>query len=128
MTTTLEPSFLRAVVLMSGFRGNAMKQAQAALLMIGLRGLDFTGADLPSDVTNGSRHIAGAAVGSLVAIGLLEVVGRVKSPNPDAKGRKLDLLRIPAVKRSTAKTWLNANGFTDIPEAQADIPGLLSTT
>lgn len=119
-TTTLEPSFLRAVVLVSGFRGNAMRSAQAALLLIGLRGIEFTGADLPGEVTNGSPHIAGAAVGSLISIGLLEVTGRVKSPNPNAKGRKVDVLRIPAAKWNTAKTWLAQNGFAQSEPLQME--------
>jgi hypothetical protein len=110
-TTTLDPQFLRAVVVMSGFKGNAMKAAQAALLLIGLRTYSFTGADLPAEVTQGSKHIAGAATGALIAQGLLEVIGRVKSPNADAKGRKLDLLHMPDAKRSTAITWLERNGF-----------------
>lgn len=110
-TTTLDPQFLRAVVVMSGFKGNAMKSAQAALLLIGLRTYSFTGADLPAEVTNGSRHIAGAATGALIAQGLLEVIGRVKSPNADAKGRKLDLLHLHHSKRNTALTWLARNEF-----------------
>ena len=113
MTTTLCPQFLRAVVLMTCFRGKAMQSAQAALLLIGLKGHDFTAAELPAEITNGSRHLAGAATGALIAQGLLEVVARVKSPRPEAKGRKLDVLRIPAAKRETAKTWLRANGYVD---------------
>ena len=113
MSTTLDASFLRAVVVMTGFRGHAMKSAQAALLMIGLRGHTFTAADLPGEVTGGSRHVAGAATGALISIGLLECVGRVKSPHENAKGRKLDLLQIPAAKYSTARTWLSANGYQD---------------
>lgn len=112
MTTTLEPSFLRAVVLMSSFRGHAMRSAQAGLLYIGLRCDTFTASDLPGELTNGSRHIAGAATGALVAQGLLEVVGRVKSSRPEANGRKIDILRIPQGKRATVYTWLAANGFS----------------
>lgn len=119
--TTLDPQFLRAVVLVTGFKPNPMRTAQAALLMIGLRAQTFTGADLPAEVTNGNRHLAGAATGSLIALGLLEVVGRVKSPNPDAKGRKLDLLSLPESKRATARTWLERNGFTVEQTAQQEL-------
>lgn len=123
MSTTLDAQFLRAVVLMTGFRGGKdMRRTQAALLLIGLRGVDYTAADLPAEITNGNKHLAGAATGSLIAIGLLEVVGRVKSPDPRAKGRKLDVLRIPAPKWSTAKNWLASNGYQAIPvEQQMDL-------
>src|SRR5207244_9380480 len=53
-TTTLDPSFLRAVVLMTGFKPSPMRNAQAALLAIGLRMEEFTAADLPGEVTAGS--------------------------------------------------------------------------
>ena len=65
--TTLDPAFLRAIVLMTGFRDAPMKSAQAALLLIGLQGGDFLASDLPGEVTNGSKHIAGAATGASVA-------------------------------------------------------------
>ena len=112
MSTTLDVSFLRAVVLVTGFKHKPMTSAQAALLLLGLRVPTFCAADLPPEICNGNKHLAGCATGALIAQGLLEVVGRVKSPNPDAKGRKLDVLRIPDSKRSTATTWLVRNGFT----------------
>lgn len=121
-TTTLDPSFLRAVVMMTGFRGNAMRAAQAALLIIGLRGETFTANAIPAEVTNGSKHIAGAATGSMISIGLLEVIGRVKSPDIRAKGRKLDLIQIPANKYGAARAWLSANGFQDsVPVFQTEM-------
>lgn len=121
MTTTLEPAFLQAVVTMTAFKPEKMKRAQAALIYIGLRSLDFTAAQLPEAIVDGNRHIAGAATGALVAIGLFEVVGRVKSPDAAAKGRKLDVLRIPDDKRAAAKTWLRANGFRDDVESQGEL-------
>ena len=114
-TTTLEPSFLRSVVLMTMFSPKRMTRCQAALLMLGLNGGEFTAAALPGEITEGNRHVAGAATGSLVATGLITVTGRVKSPLPNAKGRKLDLLRVTCI--GTAKTWLRANGFA-LPETQ----------
>ena len=110
--TSLDPQFLRAVVLMTGFKPDKMRRVQAALLMLGLQGLDYTAADIPDELTEGSKHIAGAATGSLVAIGLLSVIGRIKSPEAKAKGRKLDLLRIAS--RDKARCWLRSNGF-EIP-------------
>lgn len=87
-----------------------MQSAQAGLLYLGFQG-DFTAADLPGELTNGSRHIAGAATGALVAQELIECVGRVKSPTPSAKGRKVDVWRIPAHRISAARAWLRANGY-----------------
>ena len=118
MSTTLDPSFLRAVVLVCGFKAEPMEGCQAALLMIGLRGQDFCAAEIPSELTNGDKHLAGCATGALISIGLLEVVGRMKSPRPDAKGRKLNALRIPSNKVSTARTWLRAHQI-DPDDAQS---------
>ena len=111
MTTTLEPDFLVAVVRMITFKGRKMLGAQAALLHLALKGVDFTAAELPGEIVGDSRHIAGAATGALIAQGLLVVVDRIKSPRPEAKGRKLDVLRLAAGKRSTAITWLKANAL-----------------
>jgi hypothetical protein len=119
--TTLDPQFLRAIVLLCGFKPEKMKRAQAALLLIGLRAQEFTAAELPGEITEGSKHIAGAATGALVAEGLLEVIGRVKSPRPDAKGRKLDVLRIPREKWNTVKTWLRINGIQETLQEQAEL-------
>jgi hypothetical protein len=109
MTSTLSPSFLRTVVVMTGFKPNLMRRVQAALLMMAMQCEEVTAAQIPPEITEGNRHIAGAATGSLIAEGLLTVIGRVKSPNPDAKGRKLDVVRLVSVEK--AKTWLRANGF-----------------
>lgn len=111
MSTTLDASFLRAVTLMVAFKPERMKRAQATLLYMGLQGGDFTAAELPAEVTEGNKHVAGAATGALVAMQLLAVVGRCKSPDPAAKGRKLDILRLPSDKIGTARAWLSANGF-----------------
>lgn len=109
-STTLSADFLRAVVLMLGFKGTLMLRAQAAMLYLALEQNEFTASSLPKEVTGGSKHLAGAATGSLVATGLLTVVGRVKSPDPAAKGRKLDVLTAPS--REKCRTWLRANGFS----------------
>lgn len=117
MTTTLEPEFLRAVVLLTAFKPDRMVRAQAALLMLGFNAVDFTAAHLPGEITDGNKHVAGAATGSLIAIGLLRVTGREKSPRKDAKGRKLDTLRLVSAEK--AKAWLTANGFK-APEFQQE--------
>ncbi len=111
MTTTLEPDFLLAVLRMSEFKREKLLAAKAGLLALALAGRDFTAAELPAELTEGSTHRAGAATGSLVATGLLVVVDRVKSPNPSAKGRRLDVLRLAPGKRSTVATWFERNGL-----------------
>lgn len=112
MSTTLDPAFLLATIHITGFKGAEMRRAQGALLTLAYESvLPVTAAELPGEITNGSKHLAGAATGQLVAQGLLVVVGRVKSPRPEAKGRKFDMLAIPSEKRSTVLTWLEKNGF-----------------
>lgn len=111
MSTTMSVDFLRAVILTASFRGDDMARAQAALLLIGLRLQDFTAGHLPKEICGESKSLAGCATGALISQGLLEVVGRVKSPNPDANGRKCNLLRIPGEKVNTARTWLRVHGF-----------------
>jgi len=108
---SLTPEFLRTVIIVSGFRGDDMARAQAALLMIGLHQQDFTAGHLPKEICGESKSLAGCATGALISMGLLEVVGRVKSPNPDANGRKCNLLRIPGDKVNTARTWLRLRGY-----------------
>lgn len=110
-STTLSVDFLRAVVLMTGFKHGPMMRAQAALLYMALEGGTFTAADLPGEITAGNTHLAGAATGSLISVGLLVVKGRIKSPIKDAKGRKLDLLEGGETGRIRA--WLRANGYAD---------------
>ena len=109
---SLSPDFLRAVILASSFRGDDMDACCAALLMIGLRVPTFTGADLPADLTRGSKTLAGCAVGSLVAQGLIAATGaRVKSPHPDAKGRRVNEYAIPPNRVSTVRHWLMDRGY-----------------
>lgn len=116
MNTHLDPSFLTAVLLMNSFRHRPMVMAQAALLHMALRGEDFDASMLPGEVTQGSKHIAGAATGALISQGLIIVTRRIKSPRPEARGRKLDVLRLAPGKRGTAITWLKAN---DLPTPEA---------
>lgn len=120
MTTTLEPQFLRICLAMSDFKPGSMLETKGALLILGLRYPEFTAADLPQGY--GGTHLSGAATGALVAEGLLEVCGRIKSPKPNAKGRKLDVLRLVSVE--LAKTWLRANRIDpdlDKTPAQPDL-------
>ena len=84
MTTTLDPSFLRSVVVMTMFSPKRMTRCQAALLMLGLNGGEFTAAAIPAEVTEGNRHVAGAATGSLVATGLLRYCQIYFKINPSA--------------------------------------------
>lgn len=112
MTTTLDPQFLRSVVLMTDFKPGDMRRVKSALLAFAVNGLDFTAADLPGEVTNGNIHVAGAASGALVSEGLIQVVDRKKSPDPAAKGRKLNVYRLRCGKLETARAWFRAQGLT----------------
>jgi hypothetical protein len=109
MNTKLDAQFLRAICIVCGFKPRRMVAAQAGLLLIGLREGEFTAAQLPAEL--GGKNLSGCAAGALVAEGLLTVVGRVKSPNPDAKGRKLNVFQIP--NRETARAWLRANDVVE---------------
>lgn len=120
MNTKLDKDFLAAIVLVFSFRGDAMQAAQGAFLSILLQHGTATAADLPRELIkdkfgNPSAHLSGCVTGALVAQGLIQEAGRVKSPDPAAKGRKLNVWRIVPEKRSTAKAWLTSHGYP-IPE------------
>ena len=117
-TTTLEPAFLQAVLQMMSFKPSSMSAAQAALLRMALDHHEVMATDIPECITKGNRHLAGAATGALVAMGLLVVIRREKSPNPNAKGRKLDVLQLAPMKRSTVLAWLKANKLPAQEERQ----------
>lgn len=117
MTTSLDAQFLRAVVLICGFKPRRMVGAQAGLLLIGLRGQDFTAAQLPAEL--GGKNLSGCAAGALVAEGLLIVVGRVKSPVLNAKGRKLNVFRLACAE--TAQAWLKANEIDEARIRMSDV-------
>ena len=88
------------------------------MLLIGLRQSSFSAAEVPRELTNGDKHIAGLATKGLLKMGLVEKVGYIPSPNADAKGRPVLALRIPNDKVSTAKTFLNRHGYLDTPSQQ----------
>lgn len=119
--TTLDTGLLRAIILATSFRGDDMARAQAALLMIGLQGLDFDSGQLPAEITGDSKQLAGMATASLCAQGLIECVGRVRSSSPLANGRKVNLWRIPAPRVSTVRTWLALRGYAHTEEAQLSL-------
>lgn len=122
MNTTLDPNFLAATMLMTSYKGGHMRRAQGALLFLALTSrVPITAADLPGEITNGDTHLAGAATGALIALNLLAVVGRCKSPRPDAKGRKLNTLDIPLGRRGAARTWLQVNGCPQPELAQIEM-------
>lgn len=109
--TTLDPQFLRAVVLMTDFKPGDARRVKSALLALAVNGLEFTAADLPAEIANGDIHIAGAACGALVSENLITAVARVKSPDPKAKGRKLNVYRLAAGRLATARAWFAAQGL-----------------
>lgn len=118
--TTLEPELLRNVVLASSFRGADIDRACAALLLIGLRGIDFDAGMLPGEICGDDAQLAGMACASLCAQKLIVGVGRVKSSSPLANGRKVNLWRIPADRISTVRTWLARRGIA-FPQSQMEL-------
>lgn len=111
-TTTLDAQFLRAVLLQVSFKGDEMQKAQGALLLIALERGTVMATQIPREVVGDSLHRAGAACGALVAQNLLKVTARVKSPDERAKGRKLNVFRVPHGRRRAAVAWLKANNIT----------------
>lgn len=107
-----DTSLMREIVLCASFRGELFHSTCAALLMVGLAGDDFTAAILPKEVTQGDIHVSGLATKALIKMGLVEKIGYVASPNKDAKGRPVCLLRIPANKVSTVRTYLSRHGYS----------------
>ena len=110
--TTLDPQFLRAIVLMTDFKPGDARRVKSALLALAVNGLDFTAADLPAEIANGDIHIAGAACGALVCEKLIVVVDRKKSPDKKAKGRKLNVYRLALGKLETVRAWFRAQNLT----------------
>lgn len=121
---SLDVDFLRAIVLMDGFKGQPLRRAQACLLRIALRHGRVMGSDIPAEITNGSLHMAGAACGGLLAQNLLIAIGREKSPIKAAHGRKLNVFTIPEGRAGAAEAWFRANGFTEPQKAvtQMELP------
>jgi hypothetical protein len=112
MQTKFDPSFLAAIVLMTDFKPGDARRVKSALLAMAVNGLDFTAADLPAEIANGDIHIAGAACGALVCERLIVAVDRRKSPDPKAKGRKLNVYRLAMGKLETARAWFRAQKLT----------------
>lgn len=111
MSTTLDASFLRAVLMQVSFKPDEMKRAQAALLLIALERGTVMATQIPREIVGDSEHRAGAACGALVSQNLLKVTARVKSPDEKAKGRKLNVYRVPYGRRRAVVAWLRANKF-----------------
>jgi len=103
----------RAIALHVMWRGEALQQAQAFLLSAALHENEISGAILPGEITQGSAHLSGIAVKTLLTSGLLEVTGFAPSPNKSAHGRIVRLLRIPEGKRGMVRTWLVERGYQD---------------
>lgn len=108
MKTELAPDFLAAVALINGFKPKPMIAAQAQLLARAYHFGRTMASDLDGDF---GKNVPGAACGALCAQNLLEVIARVKSPEPSAKGRKLDVWRIPPGRGFAVKAWFEANGI-----------------
>ena len=121
MSTTLSNDFLRTLVLVHGFRGEAIDRACAGLLLMGLRGIDFDAGMLPGEICGDDPHLAGMPCASLCAQKLIVGVGRVKSSSPLANGRKVNLWRIPSDRTNAARTWLDRHGIDATPQDQLSL-------
>ncbi len=120
--STLDPELMRSIILVTSFRGDDMHRAQAALLLIGLQGMDFDAGMLSGEVCGKDLHMAGMACASLRVQKLIVGVGRVKSSSPLANGRTVNLWRIPSDKVATVKTLLTRWGYLDaIPASQSEL-------
>lgn len=117
----MDAGFLRAVIVVSAFRGDDMDRAMAALLLIGLHHREFCAGHLPKEICGESKSLAGCATGALITAGLVVVIGRVKSPNPDANGRKCNLITIPDEMKPAARRFLAVRGYVDQVEVQTEI-------
>ena len=118
--STLSREFIIETMHVSAHKGAEMRRAQAALLTLAIQHPTCTAADLPGELTNGSKSLAGCASGALIAMNLLECVGRVKSPHKDAKGRKLNVLAVPNGRRWAVVSFLERNGFP-VPQPQMSL-------
>lgn len=123
---SLSPEVMRNIILVASFRGDDLHRAQAALLLIGLQGVDFNAGELPGELCTKpdgtpDAHIAGMACASLAAQNLIVGIGRVRSSSPLANGRKVNLWRIPSDRVATARTWLARHGYSDKFPAQAEL-------
>lgn len=125
MSTTLDPSFLRAIVLKVAFHPEPLRRAQAAIIYAALEAVSFTADEvLCGELTNGDTKISGICVGSLASMGLLERVGRCKSPAPSRNGAWVNVWRLAAGKLETAKTFLTRNQFPLPPSRQLGLEGV----
>lgn len=120
MNTKLSDSFLLGIDLMTDYKGPLIRKVEACLLLLALRSVDFSADEIPAELLGGNNQVSGCAAGHLVRIGLIEYAGRVKSNRSGSNGRKVNLFRLCANKRETARTWLERQGFS-VPELQQEM-------
>lgn len=112
MSTTLDASFLRAVVLKVAYHPEIVRRTQAAIIYAALAGNAFTADEvLPKEITGDDVTVSGIAVGSLCSMKLLMRVGRCKSPAESRNGAWVNRWVLAYGKSGAAKTWLARNGF-----------------
>ncbi len=111
--STLHPEFLRNVVLVASFRGDDHSRICAALLLIGKKLPEYDAGMVPAELCGHSKTALGIATGSLIAQGLIEVCGRVRSSSPSANGRKVNQIRLKQGRLNAVNTWLARHGYKD---------------
>ena len=119
--SALHPEFLRNVVLVASFRGDDHDRICAALLLIGKKLATFDAGMVPAELCGHSKTALGIATGALIAQGLLEVCGRVRSSSPSANGRKVNQIRIPAGRLNAVNCWLSRHGYQDAQTSQMEL-------
>ena len=116
------PSLLAAIVCAVAFKGKQMERIQASLVMLAMTGQDVCATDVPDDISENDTHLPGMAIGHLIQANVLTVVGRRTSPDPKARRRKLNVLRITNL--GIGKAWLHGHGFA-MPEPRQEAPSLV---
>ena len=97
-----------AVLLIVSFKPDEMDRCMSFLLLVALERGTVRADELPGELVGDSKHRSGAACGALVSLGLLRVKERIPSPDPKAKGRRLNVYVVPHGRRRTVMAFLKA--------------------
>lgn len=119
-STTLDAQFLRSVLIQVSFKQDEMDRCMSFLLLVALERGTVRADELPGELVGDSKHRSGAACGALVAMNLLRVKERIPSPDPRAKGRRLNVYVVPYGRRRAIMAFLKAKNVS--PRVAEDMP------